>query len=1002
MMMMMMDVWNEYPSELEIGSSMESLEKLMESQKQLVHKQIDQLQNIVNTQCKLTGVNPLSQEMAAGALSIKIGKRPRDMLNSKAVKYMQSVFSVKDAISKKESREISALFGVTVTQVREYFANQRSRVRKMVRLSREKAIRANIDRELQDGMLATSDPMLPLDPVPLSSVGPSSAEEAPSCSNQDEVFPGLGESEKQFVENIFSSMCKEETFSGQVKLMEWILLIENPSVLCWFLTKGGVMILATWLSQAASEEQTTVLSVALKVLCHLPLHKAVPTHMSAILQAVNKLRFYRISDISNRARFLLSKWSKMLCKSQASRKPNGIKYAAVQERDLRQRIGELIGDDSWQSSVDNPETALVPSYAGGDDTRKMETQQAVKLLTASSDDSSKKHILGTSAIQNKERRKVLLVEQPGQKAAAKGQQVKAVAANQRRPITADEIQKAKLRAQLMQSNKMKSEGPKKPSLLTNDFLSASEAYLRPKLEAQKKARILPPKISKQVESVSDQKPSLGPKESLLDKCRWVQIPWQAPPEIPVNAAWEVGTGGNSKEIEVQKNRIRREKETIYQTLQEVPPNPKEPWDMEMDHDDSLTPEIPIEQLPDADADMGDTPLGTHLLETQNPSVVLPNPASTSSLGGSGAALPEPDLELLAVLLKNPGLVFALAKGEAGLSNEDTVKLLDMLKSNGGLGLLNGAVGANPMEKVEVSLPSPTPHRDVEVSLPSPTPPNRFEVSLPSPTPSSDPGPSEWASQAAAAKNPFSRHSTTPFPGVQIAVITSDRFQSNCTMQSQIPSVSTVPPLPHQQSSRFPISVPRASSSIPETQPTFFSPAPTQIPPPVINHLVTSSYLMSSPAISQPEAYAKPHMPDPYEIPEGSNRAMLNSRHGSVPNSFSTRVDQNGCDSVSVGGHGRGSVALPGTSWERNDFYRGPQNGFESWSPENSPSRYPPDYNHQGGGWSYQDQRARGYGHGPPDRHSRHHNSLGFRDQNWHGGGGGSGGNRRWQDSDRRW
>lgn len=30
---------------------------------------------------------------------------------------MQSVFSIKDAISKKESREISALLGVTVTQV---------------------------------------------------------------------------------------------------------------------------------------------------------------------------------------------------------------------------------------------------------------------------------------------------------------------------------------------------------------------------------------------------------------------------------------------------------------------------------------------------------------------------------------------------------------------------------------------------------------------------------------------------------------------------------------------------------------------------------------------------------------------------------------------------------------------------------------------------------------------------------------------------------------------
>lgn len=38
-------------------------------------------------------------------------------MNPKAVNYMQSVFSIKDAISKKELREISALLGVTVTQV---------------------------------------------------------------------------------------------------------------------------------------------------------------------------------------------------------------------------------------------------------------------------------------------------------------------------------------------------------------------------------------------------------------------------------------------------------------------------------------------------------------------------------------------------------------------------------------------------------------------------------------------------------------------------------------------------------------------------------------------------------------------------------------------------------------------------------------------------------------------------------------------------------------------
>ena len=46
-----------------------------------------------------------------------IGKRPRDQLNLKALKYMQAVFSIKDAISKKEAREIGALFGLTVTQV---------------------------------------------------------------------------------------------------------------------------------------------------------------------------------------------------------------------------------------------------------------------------------------------------------------------------------------------------------------------------------------------------------------------------------------------------------------------------------------------------------------------------------------------------------------------------------------------------------------------------------------------------------------------------------------------------------------------------------------------------------------------------------------------------------------------------------------------------------------------------------------------------------------------
>lgn len=282
--------------ELVVSNSATSLQDLLDSQTDLFRGQIDELENIVLTQCQLTGVNPLSQEMAAGALSIKIGKRPRDLLNPKAIKYMQSIFSVKDVITKKETREISALFGVTATQVREFFTSQRARVRKFVRLSREKANRSSSCKEVLDGIPLGCDPNEPLTAVPLDSVAPISTEEGSTSLTQNEVVQSADQSDKYFIDNIFSLMRKEESFSGQVKLMEWILQIQNSSVLYWFLNNGGVMILATWLTQAVLEEQTSVLRIILQVLCHLPLQKALPVHMSAILQSVNSLRFYRISD----------------------------------------------------------------------------------------------------------------------------------------------------------------------------------------------------------------------------------------------------------------------------------------------------------------------------------------------------------------------------------------------------------------------------------------------------------------------------------------------------------------------------------------------------------------------------------------------------------------------------------------------------------------------------------------------------------------------------------
>lgn len=194
------------------------------------------------------------------------------------------------------------------------------------------------------------------------------------------------------------------------------------------------------------------------------------------------------------------------------------------------------------------------------------------------------------------------------------------------------------------------------------------------------------------------------------------MPFFVSAEVKLNHQWRVGAGENSKEVEFQKNRNRREKETIYHKNQEIPSNPKEPWDQEMDYDDTLTPEIPIEQLPDADGggSVAETQVApnhgvnnavTQVAASQRANGSVPLAPVTSQT--SNASTAEPDLELLAVLLKNPELVFALTSGQAGnLSSEETVKLLDMIKA--GNASSNNGINRQVEEKVEVSLPSPTP------------------------------------------------------------------------------------------------------------------------------------------------------------------------------------------------------------------------------------------------------------------------------------------------------
>ncbi|KAL6616659.1 hypothetical protein ACP70R_038929 [Stipagrostis hirtigluma subsp. patula] len=784
------------------GADAGSIPAMVAAQQEMLHAQVDQLQSLVVTQCHLTGVNPLAQEMAAGALSINIGKKPRDLLNPKAVKCMQSFFALKDTIGKKETKEISALSGVTVTQVREFFASQRSRVRKFVRLSREKALRIDTSTA-PDNVCSVSTEHTPVDIEahaeviePLRTLQPV---EAPQCSSrpsevqqfylqpvvvqqsslqpmevsqnsfrqpevqqncaapvnptgtmvmqptddkinpnsvqketkQEEVVPGVESEDKKFLESIFALMRKEETFSGQVKLMEWILQINNVTVLSWFLTMGGLTIVSTWLSQAASEEQTSVIIVIFKVLLHLPLHKALPVQMSAVLQTINRLRFYRTQDISSRARNLLSRLSKVLVRSQALKKPQ-------KELICKQRISEILRDESWKSELDISEEILALTD-GANESRKSEPRKPQMLLTASADESNKRSALQTKP---KEKRKVLLVEHPNKKAAGKNvQPVRSSPANSSRPLSADDIQKAKMRAMFMQEKYGKVDTSKvndKPQAMETQKSSglvnsnAPSVPRSPLTSTTKKSLDPSPSTTKQStfhqpdkpETSGDLKLHISSPKKIIEKLDSKRVLWHIPPAVWIDPSWSVGAGDNSKELEVQTQRNRREKETFYASQRDIPFNPKDPWDLEMDFDDSLTPEIPIEQQPDADT------METDSVGTAPPNSGVPaenkQAGSTSSApvavaAGANGAVSEPDLELLAVLLKNPQLVFALtSKQGENVPNEQTVALLDTLKRTGlGLSeLVNSLANGNVVSKAPEPETEPIP-----ASLPSPTPPS---------------------------------------------------------------------------------------------------------------------------------------------------------------------------------------------------------------------------------------------------------------------------------------
>eukprot|EP01018_Ginkgo_biloba_P017847 Gb_02136 [translate_table: standard] len=329
---------------------------------------------------------------------------------------------------------------------------------------------------------------------------------------------------------------------------------------------------------------------------------------------------------------------------------------------------------------------------------------------------------------------------------------KSLCKNSSRPLSTDDIQKAKRRARLLQSWSCKLDvgkledvhlGQTKASELVianpfshlgGDFDEAgcSKANSQEPSILESNLQAFQDTTADDVHENNSVKHDVAEEtgkailiaESLLTKIEQLenQIPWTRPPEIRVDPTWRVATGEESREMEFQSERVKREKEAVYSNEVPIPSDPKEPWDIELDYDDSLTPEIPLEPIATDDSpkvvsirtdgmqqprESGiDVNIGQHCASLPSRFVGISdkkafgsvnNPADTTE-GSMGSGFNSdsikkalkhvttsnedsgPDLELLAVLLKNPDLVFALTSDQgARFSKAETVVLLDLLK-----------------------------------------------------------------------------------------------------------------------------------------------------------------------------------------------------------------------------------------------------------------------------------------------------------------------------------
>lgn len=121
------------------------------------------------------------------------------------------------------------------------------------------------------------------------------------------------------------------------------------------------------------------------------------------------------------------------------------------------------------------------------------------------------------------------------------QATRAAPMNQGRPMSADDIQKAKMRAQFMQSKygktsssneskEGKAEARNKSSTSHAGIPSPpSKISFQPNIEEQNRPVSVPSKVPNKLEASLDQKLRMDSKEPLFEKWKRVQILWQTPP-----------------------------------------------------------------------------------------------------------------------------------------------------------------------------------------------------------------------------------------------------------------------------------------------------------------------------------------------------------------------------------------------------------------------------------------------------------------------------------------